>query len=410
MKHLKKNRYVLVGLTLFLTFVACTLFKIFLDNFNVLGVIRTIVKLMMPFMIGFALAYLLNPVMKFFERNLFERAFRNSRIKKKRKLVRGLSVLTTVVVALAAFTVVLLLLIPQLAYSLMGILNNLPEYMKNLGSYVEGLVAGNQELANFVDTQMTTINDTIQDFISTAMPSITKLLGNVTVGVIGVVNALKDSILGIIISVYVLYAKEQFIAQAKKVIVALTPDSFSKPFISLVRETHGVFGGFISGKIIDSLIIGVLCFIGTSILGMPYAVLVSVIVGVFNVIPFFGPFIGAIPSALLILMVDPLKCLWFVIFIIVLQQFDGNILGPYILGGTTGLSAFWVIFAILTFGGLFGFIGMFVGVPVFAVIYTLISRGINKKLEKKGRSTATADYLYLSSVQQESPPQGKEQD
>lgn len=410
MKHLKKNRYVLVGLTLFLTFVACTLFKIFLDNFNVLGVIRTIVKLMMPFMIGFALAYLLNPVMKFFERNLFERAFRNSRIKKKRKLVRGLSVLTTVVVALAAFTVVLLLLIPQLAYSLMGILNNLPEYMKNLGSYVEGLVAGNQELANFVDTQMTTINDTIQDFISTAMPSITKLLGNVTVGVIGVVNALKDSILGIIISVYVLYAKEQFIAQAKKVIVALTPDSFSKPFISLVRETHGVFGGFISGKIIDSLIIGVLCFIGTSILGMPYAVLVSVIVGVFNVIPFFGPFIGAIPSALLILMVDPLKCLWFVIFIIVLQQFDGNILGPYILGGTTGLSAFWVIFAILTFGGLFGFIGMFVGVPVFAVIYTLISRGINKKLEKKGRSTATADYLYLSSVQQEPPPQGKEQD
>lgn len=404
MKHLRKNRYVLVGLTLFLTFVACTLFKIFLDNFNVLGVIRTIVRLMMPFMIGFALAYLLNPVMKFFERNLFERAFRNSRLKKKRKLVRGLSVLTTVVVALAAFTVVLLLLIPQLAYSLLGILNNLPEYMKNLGNYVEGLVAGNQELANFVDTQMTTINDTIQDFIATAMPSITKLLGNVTVGVIGVVNALKDSILGIIISVYVLYAKEQFIAQAKKVIVALTPDSFSKPFISLVRETHGVFGGFISGKIIDSLIIGVLCFIGTSILGMPYAVLVSVIVGVFNVIPFFGPFIGAIPSALLILMVDPLKCLWFVIFIIVLQQFDGNILGPYILGGTTGLSAFWVIFAILTFGGLFGFIGMFVGVPVFAVIYTLISRGINKKLEKKGRSTATADYLYLSSAQQK-PPQ-----
>lgn len=409
MKHLKKNRYVLVGLTLFLTFVACTLFKIFLDNFNVLGVIRTIVKLMMPFMIGFALAYLLNPVMKFFERNLFERVFRNSRLKKKRKLVRGLSVLTTVVVALAAFTVVLLLLIPQLAYSLMGILNNLPEYMKNLGSYVEGLVAGNQELANFVDTQMTTINDTIQDFISTAMPSITKLLGNVTVGVIGVVNALKDSILGIIISVYVLYAKEQFIAQAKKIIVALTPDNFSKPFISLVRETHGVFGGFISGKIIDSLIIGVLCFIGTSILGMPYAVLVSVIVGVFNVIPFFGPFIGAIPSALLILMVDPLKCLWFVIFIIVLQQFDGNILGPYILGGTTGLSAFWVIFAILTFGGLFGFIGMFVGVPVFAVIYTLISRGINKKLEKKGRSTATADYLYLSSAQQE-PPQKDQAD
>ena len=142
--------------------------------------------------------------MKFFERNLFERALRNSRLKKKRKLVRGLSVLTTVVVALAAFTVVLLLLIPQLAYSLMGILNNLPEYMKNLGNYVEGLVAGNQELANFVDTQMTTINDTIQDFIATAMPSITKLLGNVTVGVIGVVNALKDSILGIIISVYVL--------------------------------------------------------------------------------------------------------------------------------------------------------------------------------------------------------------
>lgn len=405
MKFLKQNKFVLFGLTLFATFVACTLFKIFLDNFNVLGVIRTIVKLLMPFMIGFALAYLLNPVMKFFERNLFERLFRSSKLKCRNKLVRGLAVLTTVVVALALFVAVLLLLIPQLAYSIVGVLNNLPDYMKNLGDNLEGLVAGNQELAGFVENQLSSMNETIQNFISSAMPSITKLVGNVTVGVIGVLGTLKDSILGIIISVYVLYAKEQFIAQAKKVIVALSPDHISKPFISLVRETHRVFGGFISGKIIDSLIIGILCFIGTSLMGMPYAVLVSVIVGVFNVIPFFGPFIGAIPSALLILMVDPVKCIWFVIFIIVLQQFDGNILGPYILGGTTGLSAFWVIFAILTFGGLFGFIGMFVGVPVFAVIYTWISRGINKKLKKKGKSTATADYLYLNSGPQEQKPE-----
>ena len=166
------------------------------------------------------------------------------------------------------------------------------------------------------------------------------------------------------------------------------------------RYIHKVFGGFIIGKIVDSIIIGILCFLGLSVMNMPYTLLVSVIVGVTNVIPFFGPFIGAIPSALLILLVSPIQCLYFLIFILVLQQFDGNILGPKILGDTTGISSFWVLFSILLFGGLLGFVGMIVGVPIFAVFYRLLGDFINGLLEKKDLPVQTSQYDNLETVEE----------
>jgi len=165
-----------------------------------------------------------------------------------------------------------------------------------------------------------------------------------------------------------------------------------KKLISITHTSNRIFTGFISGKILDSLIIGVLCFIGMSIFNLPMAMLVSVIVGVTNVIPYFGPFIGAIPGALIVFLVDPIKAFWFMLFILALQQFDGNILGPYILGDSIGLPAFWVIFAILVFGSIFGVLGMFIGVPTFAVIYSIIKMWIESRLEKKGMPLSLHEY------------------
>jgi len=198
-----------------------------------------------------------------------------------------------------------------------------------------------------------------------------------------------------------LASKERFIGQIKKVMYSLFGAKKCNNVLEDLRFVNKTFGGFIGGKLLDSLIIGLLCFACISVMGMPYPVLISVIIGVTNVIPFFGPFLGAIPSALLVLVVDPMQCLYFLIFILLLQQFDGNFLGPLILGDSTGLSSFWVIFVITTFGGLFGVLGMLLGVPVFAVLYAFFKRKINRGLEKRGYPTETLPYVNLKEITKE---------
>ncbi len=219
------------------------------------------------------------------------------------------------------------------------------------------------------------------------------LVTGISLSVMNVINIVKNLLIGLIVAIYVVNSKETFISQAKKITYSILPEPNAAFVIDQFRLAHRMFGGFIIGKMIDSLIIGVICFVGMSILNIPYVMLVSVIIGVTNIIPFFGPFIGAIPSALLILLANPLKSLYFLVFVLVLQQFDGNILGPKILGDSTGLSSFWVLFSILLFGGLWGFIGMVIGVPLFAVIYHLIRLTVNHFLRKKELSTVTEEYL-----------------
>ena len=232
--------------------------------------------------------------------------------------------------------------------------------------------------------------------------------GNIKVAaslsVINILKGLWDFIIGFVISIYVLASKEKFAGQAKKMAYAFFEQKSANRLIKSFRFTHNTFIGFIGGKIVDSFIIGCLCFIGTTLLQTPYAALVSVIVGVTNIIPFFGPYLGAIPSAILILVVDPmhpLNCVYFVLFILVLQQFDGNFLGPKILGNSTGLTGFWVIFAITVFGGLFGILGMIVGVPIFAVIYAAIKAVVNTFLRKKDLPVETVKYSYLKNIDEE---------
>ena len=227
------------------------------------------------------------------------------------------------------------------------------------------------------------------------------MIKTVSISVISTLGVLWDFIIGFIISIYVLASKETFAGQAKKIAYALFEPDSANIILNNFRFTHKTFVGFVGGKILDSIIIGILCFIGTSIMNMPYAVLVSVIIGVTNVIPFFGPFLGAIPTTILIFVVDPghpLNCLYFVLFILILQQFDGNILGPKILGNSTGITGFWVIFSITLFGGLFGVGGMIVGVPLFAVLYAIIKSYVNGALRRKKLPEDTASYISLSEI------------
>ena len=269
--------------------------------------------------------------------------------------------------------------------------------MNEVSQWLSGLLKDNPVIArNFMQVYEQFSAQLVNWVQNIALPHLVTMM----TGVVTTVSVVVDILIGIIIALYILNGKETFCAQAKKMTYSLFSIERANSIIERVAHIHRVFGGFITGKLIDSLIIGVLCFIGMRImmavglLGIEssYALLISVIIGITNIIPFFGPFIGAVPSAILIMVTSPLQALYFVIFIIILQQIDGNILGPKILGNSTGLSSFWVMFAILIFGGLFGFVGMAIGVPLFAVIYSIVSECINHLLHNRGLSEDTNDY------------------
>ena len=211
-----------------------------------------------------------------------------------------------------------------------------------------------------------------------------KQMSGVINQVVGFFGVVMNFFVGCVVAVYVLMSKEVFLRQIKKIIYAFSSKDGAAMIIEILKHSNEIFGGFISGKFIDSLIVGILCYIGCVIMAMPYVALISVIIGVTNIIPFFGPYIGLIPSAFLIMLYDPWKGLIFIVFILILQQVDGNYIGPKILGNSTGLSPFWIIVAIRLGGGLFGVLGMLLGVPTFAVIYYLIKSFVNYRLENKG--------------------------
>ena len=219
---------------------------------------------------------------------------------------------------------------------------------------------------------------------------------------------LKDILIGLIVSVYLLARKDTFAAQSKKIIYSLLPTRYGDLVVEEVRSAYRIMSGFINGKLVDSAIIGVICLICCNILRFPYPALVATIIGVTNIVPFFGPFIGAIPCFFLILLVNPLQAVYFALFVLVLQQFDGNILGPKILGDSTGLASFWVLFSILLFGGLFGFAGMVLGVPVFAMLYSILSRLVARGLRQRGLPVETAQYMGKTEAFSAYMPEKKE--
>jgi predicted PurR-regulated permease PerM len=319
--------------------------------------------------------------------------------------IRYLSIFLSLIVAGILIYILGNLIIPQLYVSILGIIRDWPNIQRRIDAFTTWINTtrdNNQTIATYANEGIVRVKDYFENWVETDLLSKMNTWFNYfATGVLGFITVVKNLLIGIIVSIYVLLEKEHFAAQGKMIIYALFKTRPANVIIETLRESNRIFGGFIMGKIIDSMIIGLLCFIGLSILKMPYTLLVSVIVGVTNVIPFFGPYFGAIPSALLILFIDPMKCLYFLIFIIILQQIDGNIIGPAIIGDSTGLSAFWVIFSILGGGGLFGLVGMLIGVPTFAVIYYIIRTYIEYRLTSKELKSASQDYEDLDRINKE---------
>lgn len=384
------QKYTTVSVYAIITFAICLLLIVIVQKFSVIsGALASFAKVLAPVTWGVVIAYIVNPIMKFFER-IFSSCF--ERNKPRRKLVRSLSVgfgLLTLVAVLFAIVAVLL---PQVVESIIGIARNFNTYLSNFESWIYKFVEDYPDIYTFVQTQFDNLQPKLTDFINNIVPKLGELAVKLKDGALGVIGGLKDFVIGFIVAIYLLFSKEKFIAQMRKCVAAVLPEGGKNAVYGVAARTNKMLSGFISGKLIDSTIIGILTFICMSIMKMDFVALISVVIGVTNIIPFFGPFIGAIPSAFLLLFAAPRQVIPFVIFIIILQQFDGNILGPKILGDSTGLSPFWVMFAIFVGGGLFGFAGMILGVPIFAVIYSLVRDIVNYLLERRGLSSKTEDY------------------
>ena len=391
-KFSEQPHYFQWGLTAFCVIGCCVLVAFVLIKLPFIwNVVKKLFGALSPFIYGFVMAYLLMPVFNMLYRRIqppMSRKFTHGT-----RIAKGISSLLTLIIGLAVVAGLLWMVLPQLVVSIFSIVESADTYMNDVSNWVTGLLKDNPVIArNFMQVYEQFSEQLVNWVQNIALPHLVTMM----TGVVTTVSVVVDILIGIIIALYILNGKETFCAQAKKMTYSLFSIDRANSIIERVAYIHRVFGGFITGKLIDSLIIGVLCFIGIRVMmsvGLltiesSFALLISVIIGVTNIIPFFGPFIGAIPSAILIMVESPLQALYFVIFIIILQQIDG----PKILGNSTGLSSFWVMFAILIFGGLFGFVGMAIGVPLFAVIYSIVSECINHLLHNRGLSEDTNDY------------------
>ncbi|MCI6091429.1 AI-2E family transporter [bacterium] len=388
------------GMTMFLVIMACVvLYFALLRLDSITNAVSMVIDVLKPILYGMVIAYLLNPIVKQVDRILVPRLEKYMQKNRAKKCSRGIGVILSLVFLFALITALCNMLIPELVKSIRDLIITLPGQLNNVVDWFNHLQASDTAMGILMRNALEEGTTTLQNWLRTdLMPQVNTIMSNLTVGVLNILNEVLNFLIGLIVSVYLLFSKEQYSAQCKKMTYAFLKTNHANMLLHLTKKSNEIFGGFIIGKIIDSAIIGVLCFIGLSLIKMPYTLLVSVIVGVTNVIPFFGPYIGAIPSAFLILLSDPKKGLYFIIFILVLQQIDGNVIGPKILGNSTGLSPFWVVFSILIGGGMFGFVGMIMGVPTFAVIYYIISMITSQRLERKNLPLTTVHYGVKSYV------------
>lgn len=403
MKKDVTKKYLFIGITAFCVVAACILLFFILFKFNtIVSILGNVISYLMPVVYGIILAYLLLPLNNWLSDNFFK-GF-SKKMKKERTARRISKILATTISILFALVIVvglISLVAPQVYNSVMSIVPTIPDTIRSLKDWVNGVFENHPHIQEFISSALVTVENYFKDLATngTFLNYTPDILSIATSGIKALVSFAENIIVGIIIAIYVLNSSKLFAAQAKKLTYSIFKVKTANSIIHNFRYTHKMIGGFINGRLLDSLIIGIICFICMAIFRMPYAVLISVVVGVTNIIPFFGPFIGAIPSTLLILTVDPKKALGFVIFIIILQQFDGNILGPKISSNLTGLSGFWVMFSLLLFGGIFGVWGMLLGVPIFAVIKTLISELVDKRLKGKHLPVTTCTYLTTAYVE-----------
>ncbi len=395
------DHYVKMGVTAFVTVAACITFFFVLFRWNaIVTVIGDILKAGESIIIGLALAYLLMPTKNAIEKFVY-RLLRKKKIKKDKakRIAKSIAITGAIIFLFIIIGVLIAILVPALITSIIGLVEAMPGYINSFVKWIEDTGLADSSVALMIGDAITSLTSELQNWAQTEiLPLVQEYLGQITSGVLAVVKVILNFFIGIIVVVYVMSIQETLTGQCKKVIYAIFPAKKGNVIIDTVRKSHEIFSGFVTGKIIDSAIIGVIAYIGCMLMQTPSALLVAFIIGVTNVIPFFGPFIGAVPSILLVLIQSPIHALYLAIFILVLQQVDGNIIGPKILGDSTGLSAFWILTSISIAGGLFGFFGMLLGVPVFAVIYYIVQQIVAYRMEKKNLSSDTEEYIELLSI------------
>lgn len=376
--------YTHLGFTLFLSLTATALVVFVL--FHVQGIwsgVQTILSALSPLFVGYAISYILHPLAIG-----MEALFRKK--KALEKYSRPLSVLCTMLLAVLSVTLFVVMVVPQLGSSISSLVDTLPTQIQNAIIKVETYLQRDEEWAARLIQVISGIEKFVTDWLEA---NLLNSIGTIASNIVTVGSFVVNLLMSIIVAVYLLLGWERYCAQCKKLFLAVSKNERANSLVfTAMEQTNRIFSGFINGKLMDSLIVAVICFISLSIMRMPYALLISVIVGVTNIIPVFGPFIGAVPSAFLVLLVSPPKCLAFLIFIVILQQIDGNIIGPRILGDSTGLSALYVMTAMLLFGKLMGFLGMVIGVPLFATLYYVVKQLAEYSLKKQHLPLETTDY------------------
>ncbi len=389
----KNKHYVKIGVTIFASLSATVLFFFLLFRYRELKAYAgTILSALQPVMVGMVFAYLLCPVAKFIEVQM-------KKVKILVRPARPLSVLLTLGLAFCILGISVALILPQLAESVRGLVENLPELLESQLMRLNAYLKTDNDAAAAVMQMVTSVETALMTWIKNDLFSTVSSFAG-TVMSIG--SALMNLVISIVVAIYLMLDKERYLAQCRKLFYAVSRNQkCNAAIMDTIQQANRIFSGFISGKLLDSLIVGVICFVCLTLLKMPYAMLLSVIIGVTNIIPMFGPYIGAIPSAFLVLLVSPSKCIVFLIFIIILQQIDGNIIGPRILGNSTGLSALYVTVAMLLFGKLLGFLGMIVGVPLFATLYYIVKRLAEYSLKQQNMPAQTEKYIKTEELKKE---------
>lgn len=399
------KKYLYSGVTAFIVIAASIAFYLIFRNLTaVREAFAVLLGILSPVLWGFVLAYILNPLTGIFEKKLFwPLAERVCKTKKSRyAMSRSLAILLSELVLLTVIIALFWMVLPQLYISIEGIVGNALDFIPTATDWLDTTLDQVPELKQTIITALDTTTGSITEWLqNNLLPQMSELITVVTSGLYQVVRVILNFCIGIILSVYLLFNKRNFIAAGKKCLYSIFSLNNTRRILKALRFTNRAFSSFLHGQIMNSAIIGVICYVGCVIMKMPYAMLIAVVVGVTNVIPFFGPFIGAIPCAIIVLMVSPVKAMVFLIFILLLQQFDGNVLGPKILSNATGLNGFWVMFAILVGGGLFGFAGMLLGVPTFAVLYEGVKTLVNYGLRRRGLPVENAVYRHLVHIDPE---------
>lgn len=414
MKRDKQRPYLAMGLTAFAVIAASLLLFFLLFHMKeVSGFLGTLGVILRPIFMGAVIAFLLLPVHRTILKFLMAMTTEKRKADRRNlSFLNFVAIILSLLLALFLIYLLMAMVIPQVWQSVVGLFQSIPDYIEVVQGWLQTFFEDNPDIQASVMSiynsaatsleqwlnsdilpNLESVSTTFQWVRTTIWPNFTGVMAGVSGVVVGFLVLVKDLLIAIIVSVYLLARKDVFAAQSKKIVYSLFRTDIADLLVDEVRNAYKIMSGFINGKLVDSLIIGVICFICCSLFKFPYPALVATIVGVTNIIPFFGPFIGAVPCGLLILLVSPLQAVYFAIFIVVLQQFDGNILGPKILGETTGLASFWVLFSILLFGGLFGFAGMVLGVPVFAMIYSVVSRTVAHGLRARGLPAETKEYM-----------------